>query len=351
MRPSVRGIYQKSGYTYATRAEEIARKSGHTRLARLASNENPFPLSPRAREMACEALENAHRYPPEYQKALTEALAERLSWPHIALGNGMDGVIETVIRALIDPGDGVVVTEPTFSFYRIAALAQAADVRVVPRRGDFSVDVEAFVDRCQGARLAFLCTPNNPTANLTPREDIREILDEIDAMLFLDNAYIEFADLDYRDLMAEYSHLIIGRTMSKAYSMAGLRLGYALIPSWFEPYYHRAVTPFSVNRVTAAAAIGALMDTEHVRQIREHVVRWRARFLRSVSYPTFPSQTNFVLIDTHPLTGTVMMERLAEKGILVRSCESFPGLGDHFIRVNIGEDWENELFLETLNAI
>jgi histidinol-phosphate aminotransferase len=351
MRPSVRGIFQRPGYTYATRAEEIARKAGHTRLARLASNENPFPLSPRAKIRALEALEDVNRYPPEHHVLLTELLAQNLSWKHVVLGNGMDGVIEAVIRTLVDPGEGVVIAEPTFSFYRIASSAQAGEVRVVPRRKDFSVDVPAFIRGCRGAKLAFLCTPNNPTANLTSREEIREILDGTDSMLFLDNAYIEFADLDYRDLMTEYDHLIIGRTMSKAYSMAGLRLGYALVPGWFESFYRRASTPFAVNRVTAAAAAGALSDPDHVRKIQAHVARWRERFLESIPYPTFPSQANFVLIDTAPLKGDAVMERLAEKGILVRSCESFPGLGDHFIRVNIGADWENELFLTAINNL
>jgi histidinol-phosphate aminotransferase len=336
---------------YATRAEEIARREGHTRLARLASNENPFPLSPRAKQLAREALEEVNRYPPEHETRLTEQLAECLSWPHVVLGNGMDGVIETVIRTLIDPGERVVITEPTFSFYRIAAVAQSAEVKVEPRREDFSVNVPAFIHACRGAKLAFLCTPNNPTANLTPLKDVREILEGIDAMLFLDNAYIEFADQDYRDLMAEYEHLIIGRTMSKAYSMAGLRLGYASVPGWFEPYYRRASTPFAVNRVTAAAAIGALQDPDHVRRIQAHVARWRRQFLESVPYPTFPSQANFVLIDTTPHTGDDVMVRLARKGVLVRSCGSFPGLGDHFVRVNIGADWENELFLTTINAV
>jgi histidinol-phosphate aminotransferase len=351
MRPSVRDIYQRTGYTYATRAEEIASRAGYERIARLASNENPFPLSSEANRMACEALKEANRYPPELHTHLIGVLAETLRWPHVVLGNGMDGVIETVIRTLVNPGEGVVIAEPTFSFYRIAATAQAGAVKGIPRKADFSVDISGFIDCCQGAKLAFLCTPNNPTANFTPPEDVREILDATDVVLFLDNAYIEFADRDYRELMADYERLIIGRTMSKAYSMAGLRLGYALVPGWFEPFYHRASTPFSVNRVTAAAAIGALQDPDHVRQIQAHVQRWRTQFLEAIPYPTFPSQANFVLIDTSPLRGEEMMERLAERGILVRSCESFPSLGDHYIRVNIGADWENERFLNTIAAL
>ena len=351
MRPSVRSIYEKACYVYATRAEEISRQEGHTSPARLASNENPFPLSPSARIRAEKELSEVHRYPPERHTRLTEAFANKFSWEHIVLGNGMDGIIETIIRTLIDPGDGVVIAEPTFSFYRMAAGAQSARVSIVPRKKDFSVDIPSFIDSCQKAKLAFLCTPNNPTANVTSREDIREILESTDALLFLDNAYIEFAPLDYRDLMGEYDHLVIGRTMSKAFSMAGLRLGYAFVPGWLEPAYHRASTPFAVNRITAAAAEGALTDPDHVRQIREQVIRWRERFQKEVSFHTYPSQANFVLIDTAPYRGDDVMERLAKKGIIVRSCESFPGLGDHFIRVNVGEDWENELFIKEINAL
>jgi histidinol-phosphate aminotransferase len=344
-------MYQKTCYVYATRAEEIAKEEGHERPARLASNENPFPLSTQARVRAEEALNEAHRYPPERHLLLTELLAQKFSWNHVVLGNGMDGVIETVIRTCIDPGERVVIAEPTFSFYRVAAAAQAAEVVASPRKKDFSVDIPAFIRNCREAKLAFLCTPNNPTANLTPREDIRKILDSTDSLLFLDNAYIEFADTDYRDLMEEYDHLLIGRTMSKAYSMAGLRLGYAFVPGWFEPFFHRASTPFSVNRVTAAAAAGAIQEPGHVTEIRAHVISWRERFQKEIRFPTYPSQANFILIDTAPHQGNQIMERLARRGVLVRSCESFPGLGDHYIRVNIGEDWENELFLAEINSL
>ncbi|MDD1672780.1 MAG: histidinol-phosphate transaminase [Methanomicrobiales archaeon] len=351
MRPSVRDIYRETCYVYATRAEEIARKEGHKRLARLASNENPFPLSTNARAEAVRALDEVHRYPPEYHTRLTELLVEKFSWNPVVVGNGMDGIIETVIRTLIEPGDKVVISEPTFSFYRVAAAAQGGDVISVRREKDFSVDVPEFIHSCRQAKLAFLCTPNNPTGNLTSREDVKKILDSTDSLLFLDNAYIEFADTDYCDLMKEYDHLVIGRTMSKVYSMAGMRLGYAFVPTWLEPCYHRASTPFAVNRVTAAAAVGALTDLDHVRRIREHAIRWRARFKDEVKFRTFPSQANFILIDTAPHKGNAMMEQLARKGVLVRSCDSFPGLGDHYIRVNIGEDWENELFLQEINAV
>jgi len=351
MRPSVRPFYEHPGYIYATRAEEIARQHGFTKIARLASNENPFPLSQRAVEAAEKALQEAHRYPPERPEFLTEALRRYTCYEHIVIGSGMDGVIETVLRALIEPNDGVVIAQPTFSFYGVAAAGQAARPILVQRQSDFSIDEDAFIAACADAKLAFLCTPNNPTANATPKDDVRKILDETECLLFLDNAYIEFADVSYQDLLASSDRVIIGRTMSKAFSMAGLRLGYALVPPWFEDPYHRAATPFAVSRVTAAAAEGALTDPQHVQTIVDHVRAWRRKFMSDVKFTTYPSQANFVLVDVAPLSGDEAMERLASRGIMVRSCTSFPGLGDHYIRVSIGADWENALFIREINAL
>lgn len=351
MRHLGRACFSNTGYVFATRAEEIARKHGIKRIARLASNENPFPPSQKALECAEKALREVNRYPPEVHRSLLRALTEHFGYQPVVLGNGMDGVIETVLRTLVDPGERVVITQPTFSFYGIAATAQSASLVAVPRKTDFSVDVPAFIQACQEAKLAFLCTPNNPTGTFTPVKEVRKILDATETILFLDNAYIEFAAAEYLDLMQEYDHLIIGRTMSKAYSLAGLRLGYAFVPEWFEMPYMRASTPFAVNSVTAAAAEGALSDSDHVARIVTHVQRWRKRFLEECGVRAYPSEANFILLDVAPRKGDEVMEHLAARGVMVRSCTSFPGIGDHFIRVSIGEAWENELFLREIAAL
>src|SRR5690606_13058130 len=147
-------------------------------------------------------------------------------------------------------------------------------------------------------------------------------------------------------LMRRHENLVLGRTMSKIFALAGMRVGYAFVPGWLEPFYHRAATPFALNSVSLAAAAAALADTDRVLETCDHVRRWRCRFIEEVPFRTFPSDANFVMIDVSPLTGDEAVERLAAKGVLVRSCTSFPGLGDHYIRVCIGEDWENERFLE-----
>ena len=352
MRRLVRTCFSGAGgYAYAKSAADVAREHGIDRVALLASNENPRPPSPAVIEAATAALRTGNRYPDTRAGTLVEALRRYHGDYRFVTGVGMDGVIETVIRTVVEPGETVVVSTPTFSFYGIAAVAHGARVVNAPRREEFSVDAAAFVEACRGAKLAFLCSPNNPTGNSVPPEAVEEILDGMEGLLFLDNAYVDFADTDYRPLMRRHENLVIGRTMSKLFALAGLRVGYAFVPEWLEPCYHRAATPFALNSVSAAAAAAALADPDRVRETRDHVRRWRRRFIKEVPYGTFPTDANFVMIDVAPRTGDETVERLAAKGVLVRSCTGFPGLGDHYIRVSIGEDWENVRFLEAIRDL
>ena len=224
---------------------------------------------------------------------------------------------------------------------------------VVPvhREPDFSVNEKEIVRAGKGAKITFLCTPNNPTGNATPFNAVEEILEAIRGVLFLDCAYVEFSGIDYLPLLKKYDNLVIGRTFSKVHSLAGLRIGYAFVPAWLQPYYNRATTPFTVNSVSAAAAAAALGDRDHAGRFIAQVKKWRKRFANDVKYPVSPSDANFVLVDTAPMSGDAMATALAKKGVVVRSCRSFSGLPDHYIRVSIGEDWENELFISAINSL
>lgn len=347
----VRECYRSGGYVYARPPGSTTGTAGVARVARLASNENPDPPPARALARAREALPGANRYPGDEVGAFIAAL-ERYHGPyHFVAGAGMDGVIETILRLFVTCGDRVVISTPTFSFYGLAASALGAKVVHVQREDDFSVDTGKFIREARDAKVSFLCTPNNPTGTVTPAEDVGEILGEIPGILFLDNAYVEFCDEDYRHLVREHDNLVIGRTMSKAFSLAGLRVGYAFVPEWLVPYYNRAATPFSIPSVSAAAAAGALEDGEHVERARRRVCRLRERVSRECRFPVVPSGANFVLVDVSPRKGCDVAGILASRGVLVRSCESFPGLADHYVRVSIGEDWEMERFLREINSL
>jgi len=347
----VRSCYRQGGYVFAKKAGSRAHGAGDVRVARLASNENPEAPSTAAVAAAQAAVLSANRYPDERMDELVTALRAYYGDYTFVTGVGMDGVIETLIRTLVDPGETVAISAPTFSFYGLAAQAQGARVVTVPRRADFSVDTDALVRAGKDAKIVVLCTPNNPTGNATAAGDVQQVLDEINGILFLDNAYVEFSGIDYLPLTKMYENLVIGRTFSKVHSLAGLRIGYAFVPAWLQPFYLRAGTPFTVNSVSAAAAAAALSDKEHAARYIAQVQVWRKRFASELKFPVLSSDANFVMVDVAPHTGDEIVEKLAARGVLVRSCRSFTGLADHYIRVSVGEDWENELFIRELNAL
>ena len=351
MKPRVRSEFIKSGYVFAKSPTDIANEYGFSEVAMLGSNENPYPPSDKVLRAAANELSRVNRY-PDPQAAEFHAAVQKYIYdaPVVTSGLGMDGVIETVIRTIIEPGDKVVISTPTFSMYGLAAKAASARVVSVPRTADFSVDIETFIEEAKDARLSFLCTPNNPTGTVTSVEDIEYILDRIDGVLFLDCAYVEFSDVDYLPLLS-HDNLIIGRTMSKAYGLAGLRIGYAFVPEWLEDPYNVAATPFTMNRVSEAAASLAVSESEYRDSFIDHVRKWRNAFMKEIQFPVFSSGSNFILIDVAPKKGDAAAEFMATNGVLVRSCTSFPGLGDTFIRVSVGADWENERFLSAVKKL
>jgi histidinol-phosphate aminotransferase len=347
----VRDLYTpgetKKGYSFAESPSETAKRFAQP-IARLASNENPFGPSPAVLEAIEELLPNVHRYPDDEVKKFQKAL-KNLHGPYaFVVGVGMDGVIETILRALVEPEDKVVMVEPTFSFYRLAAQAYHGSICPVPLNADFSVDADAVISASRGAKITFLCTPNNPTGTSVAVETITNIIKSIDGLLFLDNAYGEFCDDSLFYLMEHHTNLIIGRTMSKMYGLAGLRVGYAAVPEWFFPCYTLAETPFAVNNLSATAAAASLLDQDAAHAVLLHTIKWRERITKESPLPVVPSSANFCMIDVTPHTGTEAAQFFAERGVLIRSCDSFSGLDPHYIRVNIGLDWECEKFLKVL---
>ena len=329
-----RELYTKTGYVFAKSPAEIAAASGFAEVAMLGSNENPYPPSPAVLKAAEAALAAANRYPDPKAEEFVAALRRYVyDHPVVTSGLGMDGVIETVIRTLVSPGDKIVVSTPTFSVYGLDAAAASA--RLV----------------AADAKLSFLCTPNNPTGTVTGTADIERILSEISGVLFLDNAYVEFCDVDYLPLLKKYDNLVIGRTLSKVYGLAGLRVGYGFVPAWLEGPYRSAATPFTLNRVSEAAAIAAVSDTAYRDNFIAHVRKWRETFVREIPFPVLASGANFVLFDVAPMTSNEAMEAFAKAGVLVRSCASFPGLGETFVRVSVGDVWENERFLAAVKQL
>ena len=351
MKHLVRDNYAEGGYVFASSARRAAQEAGYENPVNLASNENPFSPSESVITAGLEALHSANRYPDETCSQLKQILREVHGDFTFVTGAGMDGVIETCLRIVLSEGDTVAISTPTFSFYKLATEAQGGSIITVPREQDFSVNPEKFISAAKDAKISFLCSPNNPTGTLTSPEDVATILGSINGMLFLDNAYVEFTKTDYTALLKSFDNLIIGRTLSKCYGLAGLRVGYAFVPRWFESYYTRAQTPFSISRVSEASAVASLQDTASATKYCEHVTLWRRRFAKELHFPTLPSGANYILIDVNPKKGDEVTMGLAQQGVIVRSCSGFPGLEDHYIRVCIGTDDENQQFLKAMAAL
>ncbi len=320
---------------------EVSRRYGipAESIVVLSRNENPYGPSPRLRE----SLQNVtlNRYPDS--KPFREALSRYTGFSEdgIVIGAGMDEVITTVCRIFLGRGDRAAVPVPTYSLYGLAAELCGSAPLYYSRREDFSVE-----EVPRDAKMAFLCSPNNPTGNALSEENVRAVLESTDAIVFLDEAYAEFAEKSMMGLVKEYDNLMVGRTLSKAFGLAGLRLGYAVAPPWLAELYRKVSPLFSVSSLSLAAGTSALQDLGWMKDCVQKIVAERKR-LSSLLPGARPSQGNFLYLRTQRQSRAVA-DRLLSRGIIVRDCSSFSGCDEHALRVTVGRRQENERFLEEL---
>jgi len=326
--------------------QEIAAKYGISpdAIVKLGSNENPYGPSPRVLEAMGSV--RPERYPePE---RLIDSLADYAgSDPeNVLIGAGMDGVMDTVTRLFLDPGDRTVIYTPTFSYYEILTVTAGADPVFVRRGENFEVPTEVP----DGVKIVFICSPNNPTGDLISEKDLRAIVETTDGVVFLDEAYAEFSDQNFLSLVGEYENLVVGRTTSKAFGLAGMRLGYAVAPDWIAKEYRRAAPPFfGVTTPSVAAGIAALDDLDYMRRSVKAIREERDRLWGAI--PEFcPSGGNFLYLETAEPSGRVA-EKMLRRGVIIRDCFSFRGAGDHAVRVTVGTPRENDRFLEAYGEV
>jgi histidinol-phosphate aminotransferase len=319
---------------------EIARRYGIPEecIVMLSRNENPYGASPRVRM----ALENVtlHRYPES--RPFLRALAGYTGYSEecIVAGAGMDEIITTICRIFLGPGEKAFIPVPTYNLYGLAVQLCGAKPLFLPRLEDFSEGPEIP----ENIKMAFLCSPNNPTGNALSEEGVRSIVEGTDAIVFLDEAYAEFARKSLLKLVKEYDNLVVGRTLSKAFGLAGLRLGYAVAPPWIAEQYRRAAPLFSISSLSLAAGVAALQDLDWMRKCVGKIVSERERIMERLAC-VHPSEGNFLYIHTRERS-KVVTQRLLHQGVIVRDCSSFPGSGEHCMRVTVGTPEENDCFLE-----
>ncbi|MDO8727590.1 MAG: histidinol-phosphate transaminase [Candidatus Methanoperedens sp.] len=339
--------------------EEIALKYGldPENIIKLGSNENPLGPSQLAVKAIQEKAGKVHLYPPSDALELRSAISEYTGYPEkniVVSGNGMDGILDTMMRLFMTPGAESVIPIPTFSYYEIATLANGGKPVFLKRDSDFGIshkDILAKVN--SNTKMIFLCSPNNPSGNVISEEEVRKILDKTCAIVFIDEAYADFADGDLSGLVKEHENLIIGRTFSKAFGLAGMRLGYAIVPEWIAHDYMKVMTPFSVDVLSLFGGIAALSDCEYIKKSIETVKKGREQLTRGLERlcKVYPSEANFIMIDVAPSTATHVCESLLKIGIIVRDCTSFRGAGDSLIRISVGTQAQNKKVIAAMEMI
>ncbi len=339
--------------------EELERERGIRDSVKLASNENPLGPSPRALDALRRAITGMHRYPDSAGFELTRALAVRLGLDpaQIVLGNGSDDIIGMLATALLQPGDEVVMPQPSFQMYEIVTRAAGAVPVMVPLR-ELQTDLAAMAARVTArTRLVFVNTPHNPTGSLILKPELDRFLDRLppEVPVVLDEAYIEFvrdpAGPDSRDYVRAGRPVVGLRTFSKAYGLAGLRVGYGLMHPQTAAVLHRVRQPFNVSLPAQAAACAALEDAEFLEDTLRTVhagVDYLQAELASLGLECRPTQANFLMFRV-PGDARAVYEALLDRGVIVRPLGSY-GYPDR-LRVSVGRAEENRRFVAALEEV
>lgn len=330
-------------------------------IAQLASNESPFPPHPKVVEAIANAAGAMHRYPDPDATLLRRRLAERYDAEpgQIAVGNGSCEILLAAAEALCEPGAEIVYAWPSFSMYPyLPALTGAREIRVPLAEGDVH-DLDAMADEVTAAtQLLIVCNPNNPTATHIPVAEIAAFCERIPShvTVILDEAYVEFQTHDdpdaSLDLLAGFPNLVVLRTFSKCYGLAGLRVGYAIGSATFRAAVDAVRQPFSVNALAQAAGAEAVLHQDDVLRRVESTVAARLTVeegLRGLGLQTSDSQANFSWVDLGDADEGEVLAGLAEREVAVRPGKALGGPGH--IRVSYGTAEENERFLRGLSEI
>jgi len=338
--------------------EETKRELGLKEVIKLASNENPLGTSPKAIAAMKKNLAGMNRYPDSQGFYLKKALAKQFGVEpeNFVLGNGSDELIDTIIKTFVENDENIVTAGVTFLEYEIIARVNGIKVITVPLSG-FRYDLPAIAKRITPkTKIVFIANPNNPTGTYVNKRELDTFIKNLPSscMVVLDEAYDAFIDVDDypKSLkLIRKNNVIVLKTFSKAYGLAGLRIGYAIADSGLTSYMEKARQPFNVNALAQVAARASLEDNNFLKKTRNTVLegkRYLCTQLQKLDISYVPSVANFILIDTER-NGVEVFKQLLKKGVIVRDMQQY-GL-TNFIRVTIGTPAENKKFIEALKKI
>jgi len=350
--PYIRAI---SPYLPGKPITQLAREMGIPvdKIVKLASNENPLGMSPKARTALEKAVSELSRYPDQFE--LAQAISERhgIGMDRITLGNGSNDLLDLAARVFLAPGRSSVFSQHAFAVYPLATMSAGGECIQVPAR-DFGHDLAAMQAAIRpDTRIVWIANPNNPTGTFLPYAQIRAFMQGLPehVVVVLDEAYNEYLPPALREdtltWLAEFQNLIITRTFSKVYGMAGLRVGYALASAEIVDLMNRVRQPFNVNNLALAAAIGALDDHVFLAesfQLNRRGIEQIVAGLKRLGLEHIPAHGNFVTFKVGDAPG--VNQRLLKQGVIVRPLANY-AMPQH-LRVTIGLETENTLFLQAL---
>ena len=365
---AVPGVQGLQPYQPGKPIGELAREYGldESEIIKLASNENPLGPSPKAIAAVREQAQEVHRYPDGNAHTLRGALSEHhgIAAERILLGNGSNDLLDLVARAFLGPGRQAIYGQYAFAIYPIATRSTGAEGVVAPanRPGHgqpYGHDLSAMAARItRPTRVVFIANPNNPTGTWVSGEELENFLEAVpsDVIVVVDEAYVEYAAgvADYREVsgwLDRFPNLIVTRTFSKAYGLAGLRVGYALCSAVIAELLNRVRHPFNVNSLAQAAATAALADSAHVKQAVELNTRERRRLTEAfhrLGLRVLPSAANFLCVEIGSQADATN-EALLRAGIIARPLAGYALR--RFLRVSLGTVEENDRFMASLHQL
>jgi histidinol-phosphate aminotransferase len=336
-----------------------AGQSKSDRAIRLDKGEFPYPPSPQVISAIQAAASGINRYPEVLTTELRTAIAtyNSVEPDQIFVGNGSDDLIELVLKICLEPGDEVILSVPTFFVYGAATQMLGGVTVSVPRTADFGLDVAAILAAVTPrTKLIFIANPNNPTANLVDRTQLLELLEKTTCLIVVDECYFEICQATIANEINKYPQLIVLRSLSKGFGLAGLRLGYGITSPQLADYVYRVAQIFPVNQLAIAAGIAALQDLDYVNDKLTEIKSERenlARKMQNLGLKVYRSDTNFLLVSCAPwqLTSAKLVAQLAQQEIWVADFGGKPGLDNYHLRVAIGTPKENQAFLQALTLL
>jgi len=338
VRPDLRGM---KAYTPVDPVEVLTGRAGVPagETVKLDGNENPYGCSPRVQK-ALAKFRDYNRYPDPDQRDVRRALAKYtgVNAESIVAGAGSDDLIDIILRLFIGPGDRVINCPPTFGMYPFCTVIAGGEVVRVPRKADFSLDLPAIKKAADAnTKVIFIASPNNPSGNMAPGEDIKELL-ALDLVVVVDEAYVEFSGSSLTPLVAQYPNLIVLRTFSKWAGIAGLRAGYGICPVNIVPYMMKIKQPYNINMAAYVGILESLADLDYLQKTVSAMVEERDVLFKGLQQfkwlKPYPSRANFILCAVLDRGAKDVYLGLQKKGIFIRYFET-PELKD-YIRISVG---------------